>query len=119
MAKGSIEIKKLKIYAFHGVLDQEHRVGNNFLVSIKLYYPISRAMINHNLSGTLNYAEVIDVIKNVMKTPSHLIENVIERIRITLVTRFPLIEGGVISIEKMSPPIANTQIESVAVTYEW
>ena len=42
MAKGSIEIKKLKIYAFHGVLDQEHRVGNNFLVSIKLYYPISR-----------------------------------------------------------------------------
>ncbi len=119
MPKGSIEINKLKVYAYHGVLDQENRIGNDFNVSIKLYYPISRAMINDSLSGTINYAEVIDIIKSTMKTPSHLIENVIERIRIAILNRFPLIEGGVISIEKLSPPIANSQLESVAVTYEW
>lgn len=119
MPRGYISINKLKIYAYHGVLDQENRVGNNFLVSVKLYYPISRAMINDNLSGTLNYAEAINLIKNIMKTPSHLIENVIERIRISLTNQYPLIEGGVITIEKLSPPIPNTQLESVAVTYEW
>ena len=119
MPRGCIAINKLKIYAYHGVLDQENRVGNNFLISAKLYYPISRAMINDSISGTLNYAETIEIIKNAMKTPSHLIENVIERIRIALITQFPLIEGGCITIEKLSPPIPNTQVESVAVSYEW
>ncbi|MBQ7854239.1 MAG: dihydroneopterin aldolase [Muribaculaceae bacterium] len=119
MPRGCIEINKLKVYAYHGVLDQEHRVGNNFLVSVKLYYPILNAMKNDNLSGTLNYAEVIETIQNIMKTPSHLIENVIERIRASLALQYPLIEGGTITIEKLSPPIPNTQIESVAVTYKW
>ena len=64
-------------------------------------------------------AEAIEIVKNVMKTPSHLIENVIERIRIALLNRFPLIEGGTIKIEKLSPPIASTQVESVSVIYEW
>lgn len=119
MPRGYISINKLKIYAYHGVLDQENRVGNNFLVSVKLYYPILSAMKNDNLSGTLNYAEVIETIQNIMKTPSRLIENVIERIRASLALQYPLIKGGTITIEKLSPPIPNTQIESVAVTYEW
>ena len=62
----AIEIRDIHIYAHHGVLDQENRVGNDFLVSIKVYYPISRAMVNDNLSGTINYAEAIEIIKNVM-----------------------------------------------------
>lgn len=119
MPRGSIEIKKLRVYAYHGVLEQENRIGNNFDVSIKLYYPISRAMVNDNLTGTLNYAEAIDIIKTTMQTPSLLIENVIERIKLALLNRFPLIEGGKIKIEKLSPPIANTQVESVSVSYEW
>jgi dihydroneopterin aldolase len=119
MPTGSIEINRLQLYAFHGVLEQENRVGNLFEISVKLYYPINRAMINDNLSGTLNYAEIINLIKDVMSKPSHLIENVIERIRVALVNNYPLIEGGKITIAKLSPPIANTQLESVAVSYEW
>lgn len=119
MPIGIIEIKKLRVYAYHGVLEQENRIGNNFDVSVKLYYPLSRAMINDNLSGTLDYAEAINIIKNTMHTSSQLIENVIERIKIALINRFPLIEGGEIKIEKLSPPVANTQVESVAVCYKW
>lgn len=119
MPKGFIEINNLRVYAHHGVLKQENRIGNYFDISIKLHYPISRAMINDNLAETLNYAEVIDVVKNTMQTPSHLIENVIERIKKTLLVRFPLIEGGQIKIEKLSPPIANSQLKSVAIIYEW
>lgn len=119
MPTGFIEINNLRIYAYHGVLKQENRIGNYFDISMKLRYPISRAMINDSLAETLNYAEVIDIIKTTMQTPSHLIENVIERIKKTLLARFPLIESGQIKIEKLSPPIANTQLQSVAVIYEW
>lgn len=119
MARGCININKLRVYAFHGVLDQESRVGTVYYVSVKIYYPIANAMTNDNLSVTLNYAEAIELIKNTMVTPSNLLENVIERLRVALLSRFPLIEGGAITIEKLSPPIANTQLESVSVSYEW
>ena len=31
MPKGSIEINKLKVYAYHGVLDQENRIVVQFM----------------------------------------------------------------------------------------
>lgn len=119
MPTGFIEINNLRIYAYHGVLKQENRIGNYFDVSIKINYPISQAMANDNLTQTLNYAEVIDIIKNTMQTPSYLIENAIERIKNTLLAKFPLIKGGHIKIEKLSPPIPNVQLQSVAIIYEW
>lgn len=119
MTRGYIEINKLRIFAHHGVHEQEGRIGNTFEVSIILYYPINNAMVNDNISGTINYADVIQIIKQAMTKPSNLLENVIERIRVTLLNNYPLIEGGKIKIAKLSPPITNTQVESVAVGYEW
>lgn len=119
MAAGIIEINKLRLYAYHGVLEQEHRVGNEFEVSVKLIYPFDTAMNNDNISGTLNYARVIDIIKNEMLIHSNLLEHVIKRIRTSLVTQYPQIKGGSITIAKLSPPIANTQLDSVAITYKW
>lgn len=119
MPQGIIEINKIRIYAHHGVIAQEHRVGNEFEVSAKLIYPIETAMSNDNISGTLNYAKVIEIIKSEMATPSNLLEHVIKRIHTSLITQYPLIKGGSITIAKLSPPIPNTQVTSVAVTYEW
>lgn len=119
MPKCSIEINKLQVYAYHGVLSQENRIGNTFEISVTLHFPFTTAMLNDYLSGTLNYAEVISLIKETMKKPSHLLENAIERIRVELLLHYPLITGGKITIAKLTPPIANTQVDSIAVSYEW
>ena len=35
-----IEITRLRLHAFHGVLEQERRVGNDFEVSVTVGYPV-------------------------------------------------------------------------------
>ena len=119
MSEGTIEINKLRIYAYHGVDKQERLIGNDYEVSIKLTYPISNAMKSDDLIQTLNYAEVIKITKDVMSTPSCILENVVERMRISLTSAFPLITHGKITVAKLSPPITGIQIESVAISFEW
>lgn len=116
--KGTVEINGLRVFARHGVLAQERQVGNLFEVTAHLVYPMERAMQHDDLDGTLNYAEAVEVIRDVMSTPSALLENVAMRIHAALTARFPLIEGGCIRVAKITPPIA-AELDSVAVKIEW
>lgn len=115
----TIEINRMHIYAFHGVMTQERVIGNDFEVSVRIVYPADDAIHNDNLSGTLNYANICDEIKRVMSTPSSLLENVCGRLRDALKSRFPLIKQGLVKVIKIKPPIAGTQVESVAVELSW
>lgn len=116
--KGTVEINGLRIFARHGVMLQERQVGNMFEVTAHLVYPMERAMEHDELDGTLNYAEAVGVIREVMDTPSALLEHVGMRICKALTERFPLIEGGSIRVAKITPPIA-AELESVAIKIEW
>lgn len=116
----TIEINSLRIHAFHGVMEQEKRVGNIFEVSASLQAGISsEAYINDSLEGTVNYALVIDIIKQEMGIPSKLLENVAYRIKTAISNHFPQIKHGKIKIAKLQPPIPNIDIQSVAVTIDW
>lgn len=116
--KGTVEINGLRIFARHGVLPQERQVGNLFEVTAHLVYPMDDAMAHDALDGTLNYAEAVEVITQVMSTPSALLEHVAMRIKSALVAGFPLIEGGYIRVAKITPPIT-AELDSVAVKIEW
>jgi dihydroneopterin aldolase len=116
--KATIEINNLCIRAHHGVSPQENITGNTFEVTAHLRYPIEDALINDTIESTLNYAEVVEVIKIEMAKPSQLLEHVAGRIRSSLVARFPKIQGGMIRIAKITPPIS-AQMQSVAVSIKW
>lgn len=118
MITATIEINKLRIRARHGVLVQERIVGNIFEITAHLHYPIDEAIETDDISTTLDYAEVVDVIKGDMEHPAQLLEHVAGRLRATLLEKFPNISGGKLRIAKITPPIS-TQLESVAVTLEW
>lgn len=101
-----IEINNLKMQAFHGVLPQEHIVGNLFSISISLQTDFSMAMDNDSLDDTISYAEVAEVIKEEMLIPSKLLEHVGGRIVKHIQDRWgSKIKGIDLRIEKLSPPI--------------
>ncbi len=114
----TIEINNLRMRARHGVLMQERSVGNDFSVTVHLRYPIDEAMINDDVTDTLNYAEAVEIIKDEMSEPSALLEHVAARIRQSLIAKFPKIEGGFVRVAKLNPPIT-AQMENVAVKIEW
>ncbi|MCM1483082.1 MAG: dihydroneopterin aldolase [Muribaculaceae bacterium] len=114
----TIDIDRLLIHAYHGVLRQEREVGNMFEVSVSLRYPAMEAVETDRLDATLNYAEAVEVIREVMAVPSQLLEHVAGRIRQALCMRFPLIKGGSVKVAKLNPPIS-AQLGSVSVTIFW
>ena len=118
MMRTSITLDNLRFRARHGVMEQERAVGNTFVVALRLDYPFEEAMQTDNLEATLNYAEVYEVVKAEMGVPSRLLEHVAGRIRNALVERFPEITSGVVTIEKMNPPITGFY-GSAAVEIEW
>lgn len=117
--KTSIEIDRLRLYGFHGVMAQEAVVGNMFEFSLSLRYPFVEAAEKDDLGATLNYAEVVSIVKTVNSVPSRLIENVAWRLKMALLERWPEIEGGSIRVSKIMPPIPSVEMAGVSVVIDW
>ena len=75
-----IELKEMRIYAYHGVMPQETKVGNNFVVNLILTAPLEQAVRSDELDDTINYAAVYEEVKEQMDIPSKLIEHAAGRI---------------------------------------
>lgn len=101
----NIRLDGLRIFAYHGVLPQENRVGAMYTVNLKLTTDFFKASITDELSNTINYAEVYQVVKKEMQQPSKLLEHVVYRISQKLFTTFPSITGIEISLYKENPPM--------------
>ena len=112
---GRIRVDRLKISAFHGVFPQERLIGNEFVVSVEILYPISNAAVNDDINGTVNYADVVEIIRDEMSRPSQLLENVAWRIARSLRANWPDIVEGTVTVAKPTPPIPSTQLDSVSV----
>lgn len=117
---GKITIDSLIIHARHGVLDQERRVGNDFIVDIVLDVPAAvSAEESDELADTVNYADVVEIVRAQMRVPSRLLEHVAGRIRRAICQRYPgIVAGGSVTIRKPAPPIP-AQIGYVAYTTIW
>lgn len=100
-----IHLKGLKLYAFHGVLPQENRVGAEYTVNLRLKTDFSRAAQTDCLEGTINYAEVFEAVKQEMQISSQLLEHVAYRIANRLLHDFLAIEEVDVELYKQNPPM--------------
>lgn len=100
-----IHLNGLKLYAFHGVLPQENRVGAEYTLSLRLKTDFSSAAEKDCLEGTVNYAEVFKAVKEEMSVPSLLLEHVARRIAARLLNDFPAVSEVRITLDKQNPPM--------------
>lgn len=116
-----ISLQGLNIYARHGVMEQERKVGNRFVVDISLSYPPAlEAGRTDTLDSTINYAELAAIIKETMETPSLLLENVAVRIRHAVMSRWPETAAGKITVRKPAAPIGGFRTDGgPSVTLSW
>ena len=105
LEKSTIELNDVRLYAFHGVLEQERQVGGEYSVSVRVDYDIELATRSDNVSDTLNYALLLDIIKREMAVPSNLLEHVAGRIGKGVLTDFPEVERVEVRITKVNPPL--------------
>lgn len=115
--KTSIELSGMRFYAYHGVFEQEQKVGNWFLVDLVLYVDISKAVHSDCLTDTINYALVYDWVAQEMQQPSLLIEHVAGCIIEHIAQECPSIQSVRVKVTKQNPPFKG-QIEGVSVVVE-
>ena len=100
-----ILLKEIRCYSYHGVAPQENLIGNEYLIDLKLKVDISKAARTDEVTDTVNYAEVHQVIENEMAVPSKLLEHVSGRIIQKLFDQFPCIEEIELRLSKRNPPM--------------
>lgn len=103
--KSYIVLKRISIYAYHGVDPQETKVGNTFLIDLKLKTDISKAMRTDEISDTISYAEIYRTISEEMAIPSRLLEHVAARIIQRIFRDYHAIESIKLKLSKQNPPM--------------
>ena len=99
-----IILRNVRFHAFHGVMPQERKVGADFLVNLRVGYPLEQAMQSDEVSDTLNYAALYEVVKTEMMQPSNLLEHVAGRIAEAIVKHFSQVTYIVLDLTKQNPP---------------
>lgn len=102
-----IIIKDFEVHAFHGVLAEEKKLGQKFIVSLELMLDFTDAAENDDLEKTINYAEVCYSVEEFMKENTYdLIETVANKLSIYLLNQYSIIEKIKVLIKKPWAPIA-------------
>lgn len=99
-----IELRELKFHAYHGVMMQERKVGNSFVVNLLLTAPLEGAVKSDHLDETINYAEVYALVRQEMAIPSNLLEHAAGRILVALKEAFPILQAIQVKLSKLNPP---------------
>lgn len=112
---GIINVNGIKLYAYHGCLEEEAVIGANYIVDVRIETDFSQAQQTDDLSKTVDYVIVYNVVKSEMAIRSKLIEHVAGRIGHELIRRLPEIEVAEVSVTKINPPM-NGDVQEVSVT---
>lgn len=100
-----ITLRRLRFHAYHGVLEQERIVGNDYEVTVRMDGDFLKAVETDEVTDTVNYAEVYNVIKTEMAVPSKLLEHVAGRIGRSLLYKFPMLQAVHVEVVKQNPPM--------------
>ena len=109
---GKIIVKDIVIYAYHGCYKEEQQIGSDYSLDVWVEGNFSNAEKNDNLSDTVDYVRISDIVSEEMLIPSKLIEHVAERILSKILSEFSEVKSTGIVIKKMNPPM-NTYAKSV------
>lgn len=101
-----IEITGLKIYAYHGVLAEEKKQGQDFFVNARLYYDMASAAAKDDLEQAINYAECCQLITDIFQEKCcDLIETVCEKVCHCLLLAYDRLEKVEVQLCKPHAPI--------------
>ncbi len=90
---GTIKLKNMVFYGYHGTADEEKELGGRFEVDLDLKTNLSKAIISDDIHDTINYVEIYKLVKNIVTESNyHLIEALAGKILKEILINFPLTE---------------------------
>ena len=96
----------LKVYAWHGVYEEEREKGQNFIINARIFYDTVSVAETDSVEDTIDYAKVSLYINEYMRVHQfNLIETVANKLARKLLIKFPLIQSIELEVMKPEAPI--------------
>jgi dihydroneopterin aldolase len=114
---GLIEVNGIRVYAYHGCLAEEGRIGGHFRVDVSVDGDLSQAEESDKLGDTIDYGRVTGIVRKEMAVRANLIEHVARRILNSLKTEWDGDHRWRIRVVKEHPPVAGA-VDHVVYTLE-
>jgi dihydroneopterin aldolase len=115
---GVITVAGIRVYAFHGCLEEETKIGSDYIVDVEIVADLSKSSISDDLKDTIDYVLVNKIVFEEMQIPSKLLEHVAKRIVNRLLETPFNIQAIDVAVSKLNPPI-NGNVERVTVKEQY
>ena len=111
----TIQLKNIKIYAFHGCLPEEEKIGSDYIVNLSVKANLDKASKSDELTDTVDYVLLQKIVAEQMAIRSKLLEHVGKRIIDKILLEVSQVNYIKIMVAKVNPPI-DGDVELVSVT---
>ncbi len=111
---GIIKVENIRIFAFHGCLKEETKIGSDYRVDLEVKADLQTSAKTDSLIDTIDYVFLNKVIREEMNKPSHLLETVAKRILNRIFSEEKLATKAIVWISKLNPPIGG-DVEKVTI----
>lgn len=110
-------VEGIKVYAYHGCMEEEARLGGNYMVDVSIETDFTEAAKTDDLTKTVDYVTVCNIVKAEMAIRSKLIEQVGKRIVDRIKKEIKGIIKVKVKVNKLNPPI-NGVVSCVSIEIE-
>ncbi|HJN63287.1 MAG: dihydroneopterin aldolase [Flavobacteriales bacterium] len=111
---GLITVEGIRVFAYHGHLPEEAKLGGNFIVNAWVKADTSEVEKTDDLNDTVDYVKIIDIVKEQMAIRSDMIEQPARRIVDAILT-LNKVQKVKVEVQKITPPIDAT-FDKISVT---
>lgn len=115
--KHIIEVNGIKLYTNHGCLQEEADIGGHYTVDVSMTTDFSVAAKEDDLSKTIDYVLINQIVHEEMMQRSKLIEHVGQRIIDRIKRESKNLFSVRVKVTKITPPI-NGDVDNVAIIIE-
>ncbi len=102
---GVIKVKNIRVYAYHGCLVEEGKIGSDYRVDVAVKADLSKSAISDNLADTVDYVHLNKIVKEEMAIRSKLLEEVAKRILDRILGEILIVKKAEVAVSKLNPPI--------------
>jgi len=102
---GVIKLKNIKVFSYHGCLDEESKIGSEYRVDLKVHGEINKKNKTDKLADTIDYVHLNRIVKEEMAIRSKLLETVAERILNRVMQELIMVQKAKVDVSKINPPI--------------
>ncbi|MCB0506856.1 MAG: dihydroneopterin aldolase [Chitinophagales bacterium] len=100
-----IGLEGMEFYAYHGVYEEEQKIGGKYVVDVWVETDATLAEQTDDLKGTINYEQIFKVVEQNMKISVKLIEHLAQKILDDLREFISKGDKIKIKIHKIHPPL--------------